>query len=171
MIANQPLFFVDVVDKEYYVQIHSLRAFGANFFHIPIKTMKKAHAGLLRRRESMYRTLREMDQDFYVLIEMKPNEGFRRVIPANPKYSPSSVSTLRRQILEEIENYMLNSVRITYTLAPETSELKVFFEYPSMSGAFSQIQLKPIKQDASYSNLRSLDSGRFFILGEEEVAP
>lgn len=168
MIAQTPMFYVDAVTGQYYVLSTSLSLFGVKYLHIPTKIMEKVHAGLIRRRKNLYANLQQMDKNFYVWVETNPGGGFRRITPSNPTYSHSAVREIRKRFLEEIERNMVDAVRLMYQLDPTNLEISVFLEYPDLAGSFKQTLLKPFTE--STVNLKALDRGQFFIVGEDEVA-
>lgn len=168
MIAQNPIFYVDTVTGQYCVMSNSLYIFEFKYLHIPTKIMEKVHAGLIRRRKNLYANLQQMDKNFYVLVETNPGGGFRRITPANPTYSLDAVREIRKRFLGEIERNMVDAVRLVYQVNPTDLKASVFLEYPDLNGLFKQTLLKPFT--GSLTNLKTLDRGQFFIVGEDEVA-
>lgn len=168
MIAQTPIFYVDIVTGQYYVLSTSLSMFGLKYLHIPTKIMEKVHAGLIRRRKNLYANLQQMDKNFYVWVETNPGGGFRRITPTNPTYSLDAVREIRKRFLDEIERNMVDAVQLEYHLNPTDLEVSVFLRYPDLNGLFKQTLLKPFT--GSSTNFKTLDRGQFFIVGEEEVA-
>lgn len=169
MIAQNPRFYVDTDTGQYCVLSASLLLFGVKHLHIPTKIMEKVHAGLIRRRKNLYANLQQMDKNFYVLVETNPGGGFRRITPANPTYNHGAVREIRKRFLDEIEYTMVvDAVRLMYQLDPSNLEISAFLEYPDLTGGFKQTLLKPFTE--SKMNLKTLDHGRFFIVGGDEVA-
>ena len=170
MIAKNATFYVNMDDGKCYVHTSSMTPFDTGVYHIPAKVMMEARVGLLHRRKELYKCLERIDNDFYVMVERKPGEGFRKVVPTNPGFLSTSVSEMRDRTLRSIENSMSDLINVVYYIDPPPSiKTTVFLEYPHPAGDFEQVQLEPYTGERTDSFKALGGSGKFITIGEGEA--
>lgn len=169
MIGKYTTFYVNMDDGKCYVHASFVTPFDTGVYHIPAKVMMEARVGAKGRRKELYKCLERIDNDFYVMVERKPGEGFRKVVPTNPSFLPANVSEMRDRTLESIENSMSDLINVVYYIDPPPSiKTTVFLEYPHPTGDFKQVQLEPYTGEWTDS-FKALGSGKVFTIGEGEA--
>ena len=140
-------------------------------FQLPTDKLAAICKGVKRYRNLLYERLKAIDQDFYVMVEQKPGQGFERVIPANPVYNPANVWELRDITLQEIEQSANTSVHLHYYIDSKTLEITGVLEYPNLAGGKEYTRLVMMPESFSTREFEHFNHGNFFIALPELIIP
>jgi hypothetical protein len=164
---------MDPQTGEHYVRLISLGSLYTNdlWFKIPKDQLLQIYRFLHLQKRSLYDRLRGIDQDFYVLVERRPGQGFERVIPTIPTYDPERVSEVRALTLQSIEQQLNTAVRLHYYVHPETMVVTASLEYPDPVEGVTYLALEKAPDDLNTYTFKPMNYGAFFVASEETVIP